>query len=96
MPRTADQLAAEVRALPPADQARVLALVIAGLDDAGLDDAGEAEDPAEVEAAWLAEVDRRERALDADPSLSQPAAEVFAAVRRDLEDQRGDRRRRRG
>lgn len=91
MPRTADQLAAEVRALPPADQARVLALVIAGLDDAG-----EAEDPAEVEAAWLAEVDRRERALDADPSLSQPAAEVVAAVRRDLEDQRGDRRRRRG
>jgi putative addiction module component (TIGR02574 family) len=62
--RTRDLLR-EVLSLPVADRADVAAELLASLDDA------EAESPAEVEAAWAGEIERRARRVLAGESTGQ-------------------------
>lgn len=85
MSLSADQLAVEALALPLVERERLTAVLISSLDDA-VDG-----DPAEIEMAWSAEIERRDRELDANPSLGRPAVEVFAEANRRLREIRGER-----
>ena len=55
MSQRAQELLREAMALPVQERADLAAELLASLDDAA------AEDPAEVEAAWAAEIERRAR-----------------------------------
>ena len=70
MTSRAQELLREALALPIAERADVVAELLASLDDA------EAEHPAEVEAAWAAEIERRARRVMAGESAGVPWEEV--------------------
>lgn len=69
----AHQLAQAVLRLPMTARAELATRLLESLDVAALDEPSES-----VAAAWEAELDRREAALEADPSLGIPAEEAFA------------------
>lgn len=62
MTSRAQELLREALTLPIAERADVAAELVASLDDA------EAEDPAAVESAWAAEIEKRARCVLADES----------------------------
>ena len=68
--REAQELLREALALPLDERADVAAELLASLDDA------EAEDPAEVEAAWAAEIERRARRVLAGGTTGIPWEDV--------------------
>lgn len=72
MTSRATQLLREALALPVDERTDVAAELLASLDDAG------AEGPAEVEAAWAAEIERRARRVIAGESQGVPWEEVRA------------------
>ena len=66
----AQEVLREALALPVAERADVAAELLASLDDA------ETENPAEVEAAWAAEIERRARRVMAGESAGVPWEDV--------------------
>lgn len=70
MTSRAQELLREALTLPVAERADVAAELLASLDDA------EAENPAEVEAAWAVEIERRARRVMAGESAGTPWEEV--------------------
>jgi len=70
MTSRAQELLREALALPISERADVAAELLASLDDA------EAENPAEVEAAWAAEIERRARRVLAGESDGLPWEDV--------------------
>jgi putative addiction module component (TIGR02574 family) len=70
MTSRAQELLREALALPIAERADVAAELLASLDDA------EAENPAEVEAGWAAEIERRARRVLAGESDGLPWEDV--------------------
>lgn len=65
-------LESEVLKLAPRDRARIAQKLLASLE--------ELSEP-EIESLWLEEAERRDRALDEDPSRAIPAAEVMREAR---------------
>ena len=74
----AQELLREALTLPIDERADVAAELLASLDDAG------AEDPAEVEAAWAAEIEKRARRVMAGESQGIPWEEVRARADAEL------------
>lgn len=74
----AQDLLREALTLPIDERADVAAELLASLDDAG------AEDPAEVEAAWAAEIEKRARRVMARESQGIPWEEVRARAEAEL------------
>lgn len=72
-----DSLEAQLLRLPLNDRARLAELLLASLD---ADATSASVSPAEVEAAWTAEAERRLADLRAGTVTGIPAAEVFARV----------------
>jgi putative addiction module component (TIGR02574 family) len=72
MARSLADIEKEIRALASGDQEHLLSALLEELD--GPPDA-------EVERAWLAEVQRRSRELDEGTVRAAPADEVFARLR---------------
>jgi putative addiction module component (TIGR02574 family) len=70
MSSRAQDVLREALALPIADRADVAAELLASLDDA------QADNPAEVEAAWAAEIERRARRVMAGESVGLPWEDV--------------------
>ena len=70
MTSRAQDLLREALALPVSDRADVVAQLLASLDDAP------AEDQAEVEAAWAAEIERRATRVMSGESSGVPWADV--------------------
>ena len=70
MTSRAQELLREALTLPIAERADVAAELLASLD------AAEADNPAEVEAAWAAEIERRARRVIAGESAGIPWADV--------------------
>ena len=70
MSSRAQEVLREALALPVAERADVAAELLASLDDA------ETENPAEVEAAWAAEIERRARRVMAGESAGVPWEDV--------------------
>ena len=70
MTSRAQELLREALTLPVAERADVAAELLASLDDA------EAENPAEVEAAWAAEIERRARRVMSGESAGVPWEDV--------------------
>ena len=70
MPSRAQELLRDALALPLDERADVAAELLASLDDA------EAEHPADVEAAWAAEIERRARRVIAGESAGIPWEDV--------------------
>ena len=70
MTSRAQDLLREALTLPVDERADVAAELLASLDDVG------AEDPAEVEAAWAAEIEKRARRVMAGESQGIPWEEV--------------------
>ena len=70
MPSRAQELLRDALALPLDDRADVAAELLASLDDA------EAEHPADVEAAWAVEIERRARRVMAGESAGVPWEDV--------------------
>jgi putative addiction module component (TIGR02574 family) len=79
-----DTLAAAVLRLPSADRVRLASQLLASLDRADADSAAH-------DAAWKAELDRREAAAEADPGTELPADEALAAIRAELDARRAAR-----
>lgn len=65
MTQQAQDLLRDALALPPEERADLAAELIASLD-------GPADDPAEVEAAWAAEIERRARRVLNGESAGEP------------------------
>lgn len=80
MVRSADDLEVQLLRLPAADRARLAEVLLASLDQAepGLSSA-------EVEAAWIAEGERRLTELRAGTVAGLPADEVFSRIERRLQ-----------
>ena len=74
----AQELLREALALPVKERADVAAQLLASLDDAA------AEDPAEVEAAWAEEIERRARRVIAGETAGIPWEEVRRRTEADL------------
>ena len=70
MTSRAQELLREALTLPIAERADVAAELLASLDDA------ETENPAEVEAAWAAEIERRARRVMSGESAGVPWEDV--------------------
>jgi putative addiction module component (TIGR02574 family) len=70
MTSRAQELLREALMLPVAERADVAAELLASLDDA------ETENPAEVEAAWAAEIERRARRVMSGQSAGVPWEDV--------------------
>lgn len=79
MVRTPDSLEAQLLRLPAADRARLAELLLESLDP----EEGSAP-PADAEAAWAAEAERRLAELRDGTVTGIPADEVFARVTRQL------------
>ena len=77
MSPSAQELLREAMALPVKERADLAAELLASLDDAS------AEDPAEVEAAWAAEIERRARRV----MTGETAGISWDDVRRRAEDE---------
>jgi putative addiction module component (TIGR02574 family) len=67
---TTDQIEQELMKLPAADRARLAERLIASLDE-----------DAEVEAAWLAEVRRRDEELESGAVEAIPVEDALTAIR---------------
>jgi len=78
MTSRAQELLREALTLPVGERADVAAELLASLDEGG------AEDPAEVEAAWAAEIEKRARRVMAGESQGIPWEEVRARAEGDL------------
>jgi putative addiction module component (TIGR02574 family) len=78
MTSRAQELLREALTLPIDERADVAAELLASLDDAA------AEDPAEVEAAWAAEIERRARRVMAGESQGIPWEDVRARAEAEL------------
>jgi len=89
MPRDISDLLSDALALPLEQRARLITSLIASLE---VDE--ETASPAEIEAAWKAEIERREAELEAHPGLAIPSETVFAEAERQLQDIRTARDRR--
>ena len=76
-----EQLAAVVLRLPSADRARLATRLLASLEAA-------AAERAAYDAAWEAELDRREAAAEADPATERPAEEALTGIRAELASRR--------
>ena len=74
MTSRAQALLREALALPAEERADVAAGLLASLDEAPL------EDPAEVEAAWAREIERRARRVMSGESIGEPLEEVRARL----------------
>ena len=75
MPTTFDALAGEALNLPTNERAKLAQVLLHSLDH----DAEE--NPAEVEKAWLDEIERRMKDVRAGNVSGRPAEEVFAELR---------------
>lgn len=78
MTSRAQEVLREALALPVDERADVAAELLASLDDAG------GEDPADVEAAWAAEIERRARRVMAGESQGLPWEDVRARAEAEL------------
>lgn len=78
MASRAQQLLRDVLALPLEERADVAAELLASLDDA------QAEHPADVEAAWAGEIERRARRVMAGESTGVPWEDVRRRAEADL------------
>lgn len=78
MTSRAQDLLREALTLPVNERADVAAELLASLDDAGVDD------PAEVEAAWAAEIERRAGRVIAGDSQGIPWEDVRARADAEL------------
>ena len=78
MPSRAQQLLRDALALPLDERADVAAQLLASLDEA------KAEYPADVEAAWAAEIERRARRVMAGESTGIPWEDVRRRAEDDL------------
>ena len=78
MSSRAQELLREALTLPVADRADVAAELLASLDDA------EADNPAVVDAAWAAEIERRARRVLADESAGLAWDDVRRRAETDL------------
>jgi putative addiction module component (TIGR02574 family) len=78
MTSRAQELLREALTLPIAERADVAAELLASLDEA------KAENPAEVEAAWAAEIERRARRVMTGESVGVPWEEVRRRAEADL------------
>ena len=74
----AQELLREAMALPVKERADLAAELLASLDDAA------AEDPAEVEAAWAAEIERRARRVMTGETAGIPWEDVRRRAEADL------------
>ena len=74
----AQELLREALALPVKERANLAAELLASLDD------GVAEDPAEVEAAWAAEIERRARRVMTGETAGIPWQDVRRRAEADL------------
>ena len=74
----AQELLREAMALPIKERADLVAELLASLDDAA------AEDPAEVEAAWAAEIERRARRVMTGETAGIPWQDVRRRAEADL------------
>lgn len=68
---TTESLTAFALRLPAPDRARLAEALLSSLEGAESD----------LDADWLAEAERRDRALEAEPDAGRRATEVFAAAR---------------
>ncbi len=73
MAETLDQLKRQLGTLPTQERAELAQFLLHSLD--------EDEDPAEVEAAWAAELDRRADEIISGKVVGIPAEEVFKELR---------------
>jgi putative addiction module component (TIGR02574 family) len=69
---TLTDLEAKILELAPKDRARLAQRILESLEDLS---------EGEVEALWLQEADRRDQALDEDPSRAIPGADVLREAR---------------
>ncbi|HSG40363.1 MAG TPA: addiction module protein [Thermoanaerobaculia bacterium] len=69
---TAADLETKILELDPKERARLARRILESLEDLS---------QSEIEALWLEEADRRDRALDADPSRAIPGDEVLREAR---------------
>jgi putative addiction module component (TIGR02574 family) len=76
MVESTDSLESQLLTLPPAARARLVEVLLASLDQEV-----ESGPAAEVEAAWMAEAERRLAELREGSVAGVPVAKVFAAVR---------------
>ena len=81
MVESTDDFASQLLTLPPAVRARLVEVLLASLDEEV-----ESGPSAEIEAAWVAEAERRLAELRDGTVAGVPAAQVFAAVRERLND----------
>ena len=79
MVESTDDFASQLLTLPPAVRARLVEVLLASLDDEV-----ESGPSAAIEAAWIAEAERRLAELRDGTVAGVPAAQVFAAVRERL------------
>ena len=79
MVESTDSFESQLLTLPPAARARLVEVLLASLDQEV-----ESGPAAEVEAAWMAEVERRLAELRDGSVAGVPVAKVFAAVRERL------------
>jgi putative addiction module component (TIGR02574 family) len=77
MSNRAQELLREALTLPPDERADVAAELLASLDEP-------VENPAEVEAAWAAEIERRARRVLSDESAGEPWKDVRNRIARRL------------
>jgi putative addiction module component (TIGR02574 family) len=93
MSREAADLLTDALSLPDEERARLARALIDSLE---AEDQDVVASPVEVEAAWRAEIERREQEIEHDPARLVPAEQVFAEAERRLRDirtARGQRRR---
>ena len=74
MPETIEQWKTQLGTLPAQERAELARFLFDSLDEID-------EDPAEVEAAWAAELDRRADDILSDKVVGIPAEEVFKELR---------------
>ena len=79
MPVSLPELERELSELPVDERARLASFLLATLEPA---------DEGEIEAAWIAEAERRWSAFQAGEVAVVPAEQVFAEARRRLRDRR--------
>lgn len=82
MPRDPADLLTDALALPDEERARLARALIDSLEADDEDGAS----AAEVEAAWRAEVEKREQEVERNPTLLVPAERVFAEAERRLQE----------
>jgi putative addiction module component (TIGR02574 family) len=92
MTRDVSDLLTDALSLPDEERARLARALIDSLEAEDQDDAAS---PAEIEAAWRAEIENREQEIRRDPTQLVPAEQVFAEAERRLREIRATREQRR-